>query len=389
MAAVGWRRIGSLCLLVLVACGGRLESTSPNGNATNEPDSGSPSSNPSSPSLDDPGRVPFGCGAASPATAPTLLLHYNGGNDLALDASYLYLTGGTDQTVKRMPRGGGPLETFASGAFFAYQIHVHDTRVCWFSIEPHGDGNTYTVWCSSTTSAAAARVVDTGIVSGAFSFDFDDHAIYYAYPPSIYRAPLDGSTSPEVMATDVAPQQPYSPMSVRAQNGFLYWASVTDDGQGSIRRCATSGTCTPEILATYPSQSGDSSNITKIQFVAASTQVATTSTHVYWTASVDFHGDVYRMPLEGGAMTHLASCDDMFPQNLSVDANDVYWAATTAEYVENVWRLPLDGRPAAGVATMTIGQIWPNIFALLGTGDGAFYTTVDYTDASLWKIASP
>jgi hypothetical protein len=277
------------------------------------------------------------------------------------------------------------------GVSAAVEVHRHDQTACFRAV---GAAST-TFSCSSTTAFAPKPVVTvSGDPLRISYFDFDEHDIYYTYPPYVFSVPIDGSAAPAVFATDDAPQQPFSPMAVTVVDGVVFWASIDHDNAGTIKRCNAGSACTPQAIATFEGAT----------YGALLLQMAVSSDYVYWdVVDASFQNqtysksDIFRVSIVGGTVTHLAACGDDFSNgNLAVDDQAVYWISRASKTLEptdpsaptagTVWKLPLDGSPASPLVGLTAAMIGGTEPPSIVAGGGAVFwiTNAGFTN-TLWS----
>ncbi len=383
----------ALVLGCLVACGGLVSDESAlDASADASGDAAIGDAAIEAQSLDDPNRAPFSCATPStPSTNATKLAQFPSGDvAIAIDDTNVYFTDEGESSVGFVARSGGAAH-LSGGVSDAVEVHLHGQTVCFRAT---GVSST-TFLCSSTTAFAPKPVVTVGGDPLRISyFDFDDHDIYYPFPPNIFSVPIDGSAPPTVFATDDAPQQPFSPMAVTVVDGVVFWASINHDNAGSIKRCNAGSACTPQVLATFEGATYGSLLL----------QMAVSSGYVYWdVVDASFQNqtysksDVYRVPIGGGNVTHLAACGEDFSNgNLAVDDQAVYWISRAAKTLEPtdpsapttgaVWKLPLDGSPAAPLVGLTAAMIGGAEPPAIAAGGGAVFwiTNAGFTN-TLWS----
>jgi hypothetical protein len=342
-------------------------------------------------SLDDPNRPPFSCTTSTPSTPATTLAQFPSGDvAIALDDTNVYFTDEGASSVGFVGRSGGATHLFG-GVSGAVEVHLHDESVCFRAT---GASST-TFLCSSTTALAPKPVLTlSGDPLRIWYFDFDANDIYYTYPPSIFSAPIDGSAPPTVFATDDAPLQPFSPMAITVVDGVVFWASIDHDNHGTIKRCNAGSACTPQVIATFAGAT----------YGPLLLQMAVSSAYVYWdVVDASFvnqaysKSDLFRVSIDGGTVTHLAACgDDFLNGNLAVDDQAVYWISRSSKVLAPtdplattagaVWKLPLDGSPAAPIVGLTaamLGGTEPP--AIVASGGSVFWITNEGVTNTLWS----
>jgi hypothetical protein len=82
--------------------------------------------------ITDPGGTVASLSLATPGMTPTILaMNQQGPTAIALSTSYVYWTSAGDGTVKRVPKGGGMVETILSGLHQPNAIAADDRAIYW------------------------------------------------------------------------------------------------------------------------------------------------------------------------------------------------------------------------------------------------------------------
>jgi hypothetical protein len=260
-------------------------------------------------------------------------LNINEGDHLALDAEYVYFSA---VDLYKVPIGGGAPVLLANsvGINTIESIAVGASGVYWA-----GGG----VWHVGLDGGAVTQLASIG---GGVALD--DTYVYWTGSHDVERMLIEGGpvtvlaeglTAPVVLVVDATnvyvaddmdstvkliPKTggPAVTLSVDgpAGNGFvdlaagptnLYWPSL-DVGQEP-----------PDVIGLVPKAGGAT---TKMKVTQDPEGVAADDTGVYWTDRLD-QGWIWKMPLEGGPSTPLASNDQEVGSGMAiaVDAANVYW----------------------------------------------------------------
>jgi hypothetical protein len=244
---------------------------------------------------------------------PSSTSDYSSSRQIALDATHVYWTNRSGNTVKRASKAGGAIQTLTNSASGASGIAVDSTHVYWTEVfgdrvrrMPVGGGTIETI--------ATAQ-------DGATAIALDGTHAYWANLVSgtIMRWPKAGGS-----ATPIATGQPLGnviqPAMIAVDATDVYW---TNRGDGTIAKMPLAGgTVTP--LAT--GQTGPAG-------------LALSSTHVYWT---NMDGNSVARVAKGGGMPEvIVSYAGAQPVGLAVSGGSVYWS--NYGFMQNVSVAPVTG----------------------------------------------
>jgi hypothetical protein len=252
--------------------------------------------------------------------------------DLAVDATHVYWTDQVDNTIQRIPLGGGPVESLVTDQMQAHHIALDATSIYWLSNGVNGgvwksgrdgSGPTRIVPLNNITDLAvtaagvyflggpgAVSVLPTGAdasVAVATGGDFpsrlavDDHNVYYTeYGTTVYRAPLDGGVTVPLTTSQGIPQ---SGLALTATD--VYW------GTGSLTMSAP--------LAGGAAQT------------RASTALFGVAVHGEFLYGFTPTGSIVKIPLAGGRAETLVFRNTSSAYtilDIAVDDTSVYWTET-------------------------------------------------------------
>jgi hypothetical protein len=263
------------------------------------------------------------CTAGSCAsTAIATKLMYPWG--IALDASSIYWTDGSDDKVRKMAKSGGTATTLASiGA--GQPIATDGTNVYWFALNriasvPVGGGVLPSDVAANEKNVTAMAV--------------DSKDVYWLRGGSgptdgaVVRAPTGGG-SVTVLTSGLR-----RPASLAIDNDAVFWVNQGDGGNGSIARMYK-GSGGPTTLA---------------QSLASPCALAIDATHLFW---IDCQtGTVSKMTKGGSSVVALATAQKVSPA-LAVDDSGVYWAwpgDQPQQATGTIMRVPLAGGTPVTIA---------------------------------------
>jgi hypothetical protein len=270
----------------------------------------------------------------------------------------LWITGGNDGAVLRMPIGGGASTTLATGQSWPAGFAVDDTHVYWAAASRIRkmplEGGAVTDLVTTQMNPKALAVRD-GVVYFA---DYGDGDV-----TRIMTVPVDGG-DPVTLATEDSS----SPAAIAVDATRVYWANGYSGTQRHVLSVPLSGG-EPTALAL-----GDYSVF----------GLGIDSENVYFTTFQTGVSSVRKVPLGGGAETTLASGTAQ-PLWLAVSAHDVYWTNASSAYTLGGLFPATDGTvlrvPKAGGATETIAPAERDPSGVAATGQMACW--VDYGDGTV------
>jgi hypothetical protein len=339
-----------LLILIATACGSRssldvpLVPAAPENGAPSGPGS-APSPAPGTGGIADAGPSL----ACSPDGAPLVLatnVHYR--DHIAVDSAYVYYSALDDNTVRRVPKGGGPSVTIAPLAGERYL--VDSGYVYWTSGTSPLGASVFRISSESSSPESLA----TADWSPAPSIALDDHFVFVA--PSwgtVSRMPKSGGTP--VALADAPP--PAFTDAVLADGSNVYLAG--DDG----RLLAIPKTGGPTVLLAHG--------------VINASQMVEDARFIYAQTA-----GLVRIPKDGSQATTLVA--DASPSAIAVDESFVYWTANEGTVKDE--RVTLRKLPKSGGAPTTL---WSAAFSssVLAVDDSCLYLVrVRTTEYSLVRM---
>jgi hypothetical protein len=313
---------------ILGACGGKIETASqgPSGfeGGTETTEGGADALK-----TDDGAGGSGDDGGAGPATIQTLASGLSVAQALALDSSFVYFSTNIDETIQRVPLGGGVPTTLATSTgyvgalavsdsylYFAgdvvmrmlvsggaaqtltpakgrgYGIAVDSTSVFWTSA---GDGGTVS---QVAIAGGSAQILASG-VGFPYGIAIDAKRVYFtanghADDGALTAVSINGGGSAQALLS----WEPYVPQGLAVDTHNAYVATTA----GLLRVGLDGGL--PSMLATQP----------------AGPPLAMDNTNIYWATQ----DAVLRVPKAGGTTVTLAS-NQPGPFAIAVDATSVYW----------------------------------------------------------------
>jgi hypothetical protein len=224
-------------------------------------------------------------GGGPPATLATGQVEAHA---IAVDATNVYWVtsgNGVTGTVVKVPLDGGSATTLASGQSDPFGIAVDGTNVYWTSTLGEHDGNGVALaeslgggTISTLVSAPATGLFDGMASLLAGNIASNGTSVYFTGGTdgqSILKVPVGGGA-----ATTLASGQPH-PFGIALDGANVYWTNMGSSGRAQ-------GTGVPGL------------------------------------APPTNDGAVMKVPLGGGTVTTLASCQSI-PMGIAVDATSVYW----------------------------------------------------------------
>ena len=254
------------------------------------------------------GRVPLD-GGASIVMGSSLRT-----TGIAIDSTSLYWTngasvGGGDAAVLKMPLGGGPVTTLASGLASAIGIALDASNAYFLAY----DG----INKVALDGGPVTPVVSASFYNSPVGLAIDTTNLYWIQGCDggncVARLPLGGG--PPVTIFSATMLDYFSGLA--AANGNAYFSLSECDGGG----------CGANLLRS-PSSGGAAATLgSGFSFVS---QVAADGAHVYWGGSLcppagsGCTNSVWRVPVDGGANIALATGQPTVA--FALDASSVYWS---------------------------------------------------------------
>jgi hypothetical protein len=264
-----------------------------------------------------------------------------GGRYLALDASSVYWTDGTD--VLRVSKQGGPTTTLAASAG-AGPIAVHNSQVYW------GDSTgILTMPVSGGTATTLAALTD----GPPRSIAVNDTDVYCTEGNAIIEVSVAGGPLVTVAVGNET-------VGVGVDTSNVYWTQEECPG------------CLLSQLMSEPLAGGSSStlarNVTATDYYAFAMDAAA----VY----LPLDQSVLKVPLGGGPVSTLVSSEN-YPMAIAVDTSSVYWveldATSNAQATSNaIGRVSIMG----GSATTLASGISGHVYDLAVDSTGIYWTTL-------------
>jgi hypothetical protein len=252
--------------------------------------------------------------------------------------------------IHRVPKCGGTPTTVVAQTEVPFSIAIDAPHLYWSAIGSFGAGSVLRVSLSGgAPSTIASGTGLQGIALGATS-------VYWGADSNVLQMPLAGGK-----ATKFATRQ-NSPYAIAVDAQDIFWTDAGEydesDPNGSIMKASIDGGApvtlaarrslpssivvsgswvywvddgTPSALAKVSVNGGTTTTLASFEPLT-SASLAVDGTNIYWTTYVGpstttpgTSGQIMRMPLGGGAITTLASGQNM-PSCVAVDATSVYWA---------------------------------------------------------------
>ncbi len=254
-----------------------------------------------------------GGAACPPPIEPIVLASGHVAYALAIDATHVYWTAGTEGEVWRAPKCGGDAELLAQDEINPDEIAVDDAHVYW--VEKHTEG---TIRRAPKGGGPATTFVDLGEQAEGLALDAT-HVYWVLTTGGIGRA-LKSNGAPELVAG--------TPMgnAVALDDAYVYVSQYLE-------------------IARAPKQGGALATVTT--GTNGSATLAVDATSVFWSSWLSgSDGRVSRAPKDGGAATTLAEGQSV-PANLAIDDANVYWTNLEGG---SVMKAPKAGGPATTVA---------------------------------------
>ena len=253
-------------------------------------------------------RIPVGGGASSTVVSGSrLILH----RSLALDSTHVYF--GDNGGIKRVPKGGGTVDTLAAGYDNAL-LAVDDTHVYWTERSPGGGG-----FIRRVSKHLAGGVVDTiasgGALDDPWAIAVDDSQVYWTELGSgkARRMPKGGGA-----ISDFVPADPiYMGGDIAVDGTNVYWLDTTGSATGRLRRAPKGGGTVQDLALGLFGPTG----------------LNLTASHVYWGD----YGGVWRLLIGAGEVRVDLSLTNMEItqgiQNLDPGTSDVPMVADKTTFV--------------------------------------------------------
>ncbi|MCO6451260.1 MAG: hypothetical protein J5I90_10785 [Caldilineales bacterium] len=227
----------------------------------------------------------------------------------AVDQTHLYF-GDSDGSLKRMPVGGGALQTLVADGGGCCVLD--DTYVYWTRREDGGPDN------------------------------------------EIWRIVKSGAGAPELVASLTPPENTYFIRNLAIDDTYIYWTegktgikAIDQPGVGAVKRVPKAGGAI-QTLADV----GDG--------IENPGSIALDATHIYWVERDTARAR--RVAKTGGAvLDYSPSVDGFMAEFIAVNNGNVYWTDTNAGYAGKVRRADKGG---GGLADLAIGLLGPGNLVL-------------------------
>lgn len=331
-----WRRLFVLSFLLAAACGARTQLDVPNergagtGGATTT-SSTTTSSTSTTTSTGAGGSAPIV--ACHPGDPPAVVGAKTGAWGIAVDDTNVYFAGLHTQTVGRVEKLGGAVETLAAQQISPWFVAIDQTHVYWTnSCSVPGCGVFASLKAGGTPMQISTMPFAAGIAA-------DDASVFWIQTnvPSglILRMPKPAGPVQQLAAgLD-------HPWAIALDDGFVYW---TDEDAGDIGRVPKGGGSKETVASTS----------------VGAWALAVDSARVYWSVYAPGTGFVASAPKSGGTQTMLAMDLDE-PAGVAVDGESLYVAVQGSSAPGTILKIPKAGGPTVVVAS---NQVRPSNVAL-------------------------
>ncbi|MFH2120228.1 MAG: DUF5050 domain-containing protein [Pseudomonadota bacterium] len=215
-------------------------------------------------------------------------------------------------------------------------------------------------------AATTTSISDTGLSPSA----------QYCYSVSAYDAAGNESAqSNQACATTPASSQEdvivlasnlLLPSLLCLDGTYVYW---TDAGTGgAVKKVSLNGGTPLTLTSGLPHGGG--------------TGITVDGASIYWAAtSGSGNGNIYKMPIEGGAITTLAFANQ--PYDIAVDVNSVYWAEKNggSSGSNAIRKVPINGGTVIPLTTDG------TLHGVMATDENYIYLRYQDANSAIWKIS--